>query len=814
MKTITDIMARRLALTLLALIMTTTMAWAQLQGSGTKDDPFLIGTPEDWATFTTNINSGVNTAAYYKLTSDITLDPLTTIVGNRTTRFEGTFDGNHHTLHINMVRTENYAAPFGGTNGATIKDLTVDGNINTTHKYAAGFISYSENDGDKITRLENCISSVHIRIDTIYTVQSSKPSDCSHAGFVAQQEKGTTEFVNCIFNGWIKDFSKSKKANKCTGFVSYVQAGNLKYTNCIMAGEIDVMPNGEKPRKDSKPLYNSMATFHRLNNGINPVFNNTYYINDYTDPSLPLKGIAAYDDIPVDSITRQFISSENEYTYVPGAKLENGKITFFGREYTTRNNTPNAGDDGIHYVCEENNGDSIVFAERYELDKTGDWDIDSLWKYKFVPEVGSEVTLKAAVNIPNGYVVNVKNIAVESKASIDVAAGAQFLCLNSVQATIHKDIEKATLKDHVWNTLASPVDSLEFNNVENLLSAESHNIYRYDETTPKWEEYRNEANLFNSFESGRGYLYRTTYEGDMKFEGKTYEEVKVHLTCSEVKGEKYGINYIGNPYPHKIYKGVAISNTNLKNGYCVLSTDGEWIYTSDTTAIPSCTAFMIQTNTEQDIVIKNTAAKSLFSSKDVDNNIWFTIKNSQYNDVACIEFKEGEGFNKLQHQNENAPLLYINYDGRNYASANVSEDTQSISLCFKSKNIGMNTLSVKANGNYSYLHLIDRLTGEDVDLLMDDEYTFISSGNDNADRFIVRLSNKDNTVEDNEVFAWQNGSDIIVNGNGELQVFDITGRMVMNTMVNGVQTVNVPSQNAYIFRMIGEDIKTQKIVVR
>lgn len=822
MKMKTDIMARRLALTLLALIMTTTMAWAQFSGKGTPEDPYLINDSTDWAAFTQNINDGINADACYKLTNDIRLgtpnSPINTIVGkDKDHKFKGTLDGDLHTLHINMFRRgANYAAIFGVTSGATIKNLTVDGEINTDRKYAAGFISWSDNTDGIATRLENCISSVHIRIDTIVTVDNKKPFDCSHSGFVAQVEKGNTEFENCIFDGWIKDFSKSQKANKCTGFVAWVQDGKAIYKNCIMAGEIDVLANGSKV--GNTVLTNSMATFHRLKAAnCASMDTNTYYINDYTYTGLAEQGRSALNDIPVNSITRQFISSEGDYKYITGAKLENDAITFYGRVYTTGVKTPCQGNDGIHYVSEESNGKEVVFTERYELEAPGDWNENNNWKYNLIPTVGSEVTLKAAVTIPDGCVANVKNIAMSAKASIDVAAGAQFLCLNSVQATIHKTIVEATAKDHVWNTIASPVNKLEFAEVDNLIptgNEAKHNIYRYDETKPEWEEYRDPANLFDYFENGRGYLYRTTSGGDMSLEGMTNENVEVSLTCSEIKGEKYGINFIGNPYPHNIYKGVAFPNTNLKNGYCVLSADGEWHFTADTVAIPSCTSVMIQATDNLDLVIKNTADAPTFSKSNDIDNIWFTVKNSTYTDKACVNFKEGEGFTKIQHVNENAPMLYINHDGRNYASANVSENTQSISLCFKSKNIGMNTLSVKANGNYSYLHLIDKLTGEDVDLLVDDEYTFVSSDKDNADRFIVRLSYKDNSVEDNEVFAWQNGNDIIVNGNGELQVFDITGRMVMSTMVNGVQTVNVPSQNAYIFRMIGEDVKTQKIVVR
>jgi hypothetical protein len=62
--------------------------------------------------------------------------------------------------------------------------------------------------------------------------------------------------------------------------------------------------------------------------------------------------------------------------------------------------------------------------------------------------------------------------------------------------------------------------------------------------------------------------------------------------------------------------------------------------------------------------------------------------------------------------------------------------------------------------------------------------------------------------------AWaqfSSGSDIIVTGEGELQVFDVMGRMVATQYINGIQTINTPQTGVYIFRLNG---KTQKIVVK
>ena len=121
-------------------------------------------------------------------------------------------------------------------------------------------------------------------------------------------------------------------------------------------------------------------------------------------------------------------------------------------------------------------------------------------------------------------------------------------------------------------------------------------------------------------------------------------------------------------------------------------------------------------------------------------------------------------------------------------------------------------MSYKADGNFSYLHVIDRFTGEDIDMLLDGEYSFIASPSDNENRFIVRLEYSNGSENsENSIFAYQSGNDIIVNGEGELQIFDVMGRMVSTQYVSGVETINLQLHGVYIFRL---NEKTQKIVVK
>ena len=120
------------------------------------------------------------------------------------------------------------------------------------------------------------------------------------------------------------------------------------------------------------------------------------------------------------------------------------------------------------------------------------------------------------------------------------------------------------------------------------------------------------------------------------------------------------------------------------------------------------------------------------------------------------------------------------------------------------------TLKVEKTGAYSYLHLIDKVAEKDINLLEEDEYSCVGSPADNDDRFIVRLELAENA--ENSVFAYQSGNDIIVSGEGELQVFDVMGRLVMQKYVSGVESIATPmTTGVYILRL---NDKTQKIIIK
>ena len=425
--------------------------------------------------------------------------------------------------------------------------------------------------------------------------------------------------------------------------------------------------------------------------------------------------------------------------------------------------------------------------------------------------------------------------------------GGQVITNTTVAARVKKEINdfSSTAPIENWYLISSAVNSPVITTATNLITLQttwddpttpSYDLYRFNEAATvtdaqgnllQWENYRSTAPVHTGFsadeaasalQNGRGYLYRNYYDYTIIFEGNLNVGTVTNYTLTNGGTNiMKGFNIIGNPYPHNIKKdvGQAIPNTYLESKYYVLNPYGcTWDLTDDGTVIPPLTGILVQANssvvTEQTLTISDIVASA---SKDGNthrnNNLWFTVANNTYEDRACVEFRDGHGLNKMAHPNEEAPMLYINYNGENFASVDMDPTTKAFNLNFEAKKTGTFTLKIDAKGDYKYLHLIDKLADEDIDLLLDNEYTFVGSKTDNADRFIVRLNNGNNN---NDIFAYQNGDDIIVSGEGELQIFDVMGRLVMQKHVNGVQTVEKPqTTGVYILRL---NEMTQKIIVR
>lgn len=438
-----------------------------------------------------------------------------------------------------------------------------------------------------------------------------------------------------------------------------------------------------------------------------------------------------------------------------------------------------------------------------------------------VTKDGNNYTFDAIVVIPNGTTVNPAKIEVTS-GGIVVADGGQLVYTNTddqISAKVQKSIEAADSKDDVygWYTITSPVNDAVISTNTTLKTTDSapydYDLMMYDERNHYWRSYRSEtASTYfagDKMVNGRGYLYRNANKVTVEFTGPIHSgDVTYSVTNSG--GLLPGFNLIGNPFTHDIKFGnISLSAGSALTGGYVLNKAGSWgaILAVEDASIKPCQGVLVQVSEDATATISHTAG----ARKASDDFISFAVANSQYEDVAFALFGEGSGLGKIDHQNPDIPMIYIHQDDEDYAIATMEDDTKTFNLDFVAKTTGNYTLSVKPEGKFSYIHVIDKVTGEEIDMLKEKEYSFIASVTDDADRFIVCLEHFDDA--DGTVFAYQSGTDIVVVGEGELQVFDVMGRLVAKQYVNGVETWRAASvqTGVYILRLEG---KTQKMVVR
>ena len=182
-------------------------------------------------------------------------------------------------------------------------------------------------------------------------------------------------------------------------------------------------------------------------------------------------------------------------------------------------------------------------------------------------------------------------------------------------------------------------------------------------------------------------------------------------------------------------------------------------------------------------------------------------------DNAIVSFDEGSSLPKFQFGDQNANI-YFPQRGKEYAIVS-AEAHGELPLNFKAAENGAYTITVNSEEvAMDYLHLIDNLTGADVDLLVEPSYTFTAKTNDYASRFKLVFFAQVSGQEDDD-FAFISNGNIIVNGEGIVQIIDMTGHVVASYNANNRFGTDGFAAGVYVLRLInGENVKTQKIMIK
>lgn len=182
---------------------------------------FEIRTAEDWTAFCQKVkDAGGKTNVNATLLADIAVGEMAGIDSSKP--FRGVFEGNGHTLTVNILGNQRFTGIFRYVGNATFRNLNIAGTVQSNSMYATGLVA-DIIDQSTVT-IENCRSSVNL--------VCTGSGDMTMSGFVGRLGNANLTIRNCRFDGSFKGADSYGHA----GFVSWeAPNSNVIVENCLFA---------------------------------------------------------------------------------------------------------------------------------------------------------------------------------------------------------------------------------------------------------------------------------------------------------------------------------------------------------------------------------------------------------------------------------------------------------------------------------------------------------------------------------------------------------------------------------------------------
>ena len=578
---------------------------------------------------------------------------------------------------------------------------------------------------------------------------------------------------------------------------------NLWYINRSWAGDID-----------------EFGVYYRVNGGEwNELFSTTEAHSTWTELNLTLTGLAAntqigfkcYDNygygIGLDDITilgGEYNEPGEWITY--NDNVTTTTATIEGLEFGTKYDAQvkaNCGDEYCDYVTFTTNALKTFTTE-------GDWSVAANWTPAGIPTSEDVVSIEAAATITDIAYASEINI---NGGSITIADGGQLVHNNTgVAATVKKTING--VGEANWNAdnnggyyfIANPLTSSVYPEEAGLIT-EDENYDLYDWAAGYELEWRNykDAQFSLSYYNTPAYLYANMNTVELAFSGTVRSSENRVSAPVYVSNNEFGTwNLIGNPFVCNAY---LVDNAGVALPFYKMNNDGNGYDAVTGEAIAPVTGIFYEAPANGSVYFTREAPAKSGSLNMVVSQGRGVVDN------AIIRFGEGQQMSKFNFR-EGSTKVYMPQDGKDYAIVNANNEGE-MPVSFKAENNGSYTLSFNAEEvSFNYLHLIDNMTGADVDLLSTPSYSFEARTTDYANRFRLVFATGNNSNEDNFAF-FSNGSLVINNeGNATVQVIDVTGRNIKSESITGCANVNFDAvPGVYMVRLINSDnMKVQKVV--
>ena len=498
-------------------------------------------------------------------------------------------------------------------------------------------------------------------------------------------------------------------------------------------------------------------------------------------------------------------------------------------------------DDVSSYDFDGESGGFYIFKT------AGDWNTATKWSTNTVPPAGSDVIIQDDVTISSGT-VDVGNIVVMGDKTLTIADGAQLKHTSKVPGKIQKFIKGYGNDPDVqngWYLLGAPINMdsvlavtsgmVDFDNDHIDFTTHGIDLYSFNQNKElEWENMRiNNRMYYMGILANQAYLYARDEDATLNFSttddklfAPTSNDSLITVTRNSNGVELAGYNLISNPYTCNAY---LVSGRDFWR----MNTTGDAIVLATEKAIKPCEGVFVVVAAENDpdpytagsIVIPNMAKIRITTTEPAPAGgtkgmMDITVKQEgQLADVARVRFSDGDRISKFVFREE-ATRLSIPQDGKDYSVVH-HDALGEMPLNFKAKENDQYTISVNPESvEMAYLHLIDNLTGANVDLLATPSYTFTGRTTDYASRFklVFVANNAQIGGEGSDDFAFISNDQLIVTGitdNSVLQIIDITGRVLRSRNASNYINIDGLTAGIYVLRLIdGDNVRTQKIVVK
>ena len=389
------------------------------------------------------------------------------------------------------------------------------------------------------------------------------------------------------------------------------------------------------------------------------------------------------------------------------------------------------------------------------------------------------------------------------EVGVDIFGGGIFVLNFVTQQTFTKEIA-AYIENGGYYLIASPIGTVNPEEVTNMLE-NNYDFYYFDqEQDLEWINYEDVDDGGFNMISGKGYLYANSEDVTLTFTGYPYSGDGEVVLTKAAGANLEGWNLVGNPFAQTAY---------ITKPFYTMNFDGSEVVPGTGDSVAAMEGIFVVAETDGEIMTFSTEYQAK-SPQQIVLNITRNRDASGVIDRAIVRFDKGGLLPKFS-LNQNSTKLYIPQENNDYAVVSADADMGEVPVSFKAEKNDTYTMSFDADEvSFSYLHLVDNMNGNDVDLLAQQSYAFDAKTTDYANRFKLVFATG-NITDDNFAF-FSNGVWVINNdGKATLQVVDVTGRILKSEQIEGCYSVSLKeASGVYMFRLIkGDDTKVQKVVL-